>query len=91
MFALSNLLGAFFVYPTRTLRHRKRRKTMRFEVELNLTYKKLLALYTASERCFRRKEMLLFRIIFGLLGTLVGLYALIGVVLAILVFVKVLK
>ncbi len=30
-------------------------------------------------------------IIFGLLGTLVGLYALIGVVLAILVFVKVLK
>jgi len=30
-------------------------------------------------------------IIFGLLGSLVGLYALIGVVLSILVFVKVLK
>jgi len=30
-------------------------------------------------------------ILFGLVGTLVGLYALIGIVLAILVFVKVLK
>lgn len=30
-------------------------------------------------------------IIFGLLGSLVGLYALVGVILAILVFVKVLK
>jgi len=43
---------------------------MRLEVELNLNYPKLLALYTASERCFRKKEMLLFRIIFLLLGVL---------------------
>ena len=43
---------------------------MRFEVELNLNYSKLLAMYTASERCFRRKEMIIFRIIFALLGAL---------------------
>jgi len=43
---------------------------MKFEVELNLNYRKLLALYTASERCFRRQEMMIFRIIFGLLGAM---------------------
>ena len=36
---------------------------MRFEAELNLTYRQLLALYTVSERVFRWKQMLLFRVV----------------------------
>ena len=36
---------------------------MRFEAELNLTYRQLLALYTVSERMFRWKQMLLFRVV----------------------------
>ena len=36
---------------------------MRLEAELNLTYRQLLALYTVSERVFRWKQMLLFRVV----------------------------
>lgn len=36
---------------------------MRFEAEMNLTYRQLYALYTVSERYFRLKQMLIFRLI----------------------------
>ncbi|WP_295581008.1 hypothetical protein [uncultured Oscillibacter sp.] len=36
---------------------------MRFEAEMNLTYRQLLALYDVSEKLFRRKQMLLFRVV----------------------------
>ena len=34
---------------------------MKFQAEMKLTYRQLLALYTVSERLFRRGQMLLFR------------------------------
>ncbi|MDD3347555.1 hypothetical protein [Oscillibacter sp.] len=34
---------------------------MKFEAEMSLNYRQLLALYTVSEKLFRRKQMLLFR------------------------------
>ena len=42
---------------------------MGFEAEMNLTYRQLLALYTVSERAFRLKQMLLFRVICLAVGT----------------------
>lgn len=41
---------------------------MRFEAEMKLTYRQLLALYTVSEKLFRRKQMLLFRVLFLAIG-----------------------
>ena len=37
---------------------------MRFEAEMKLNYRQLLALYTLSEKLFRRKQMLIYRVIF---------------------------
>ena len=36
---------------------------MKFEAEINLNYRQLLALYQVSERLFRRWQMLLFRVV----------------------------
>lgn len=36
---------------------------MRFEAEMKLTYRQLLALYTVSEKLFRRKQMVVFRLV----------------------------
>ena len=41
---------------------------MKFEAEMKLTYRQLLALYTVSEKLFRRKQMLLFRLLFLAIG-----------------------
>jgi hypothetical protein len=41
---------------------------MRFEAEMDLTYRQLLALYTVSERVFRLKQMLLFRAVCLVIG-----------------------
>lgn len=41
---------------------------MKFEAEMKLTYRQLLALYTVSEKLFRRKQMLLFRVLFLAIG-----------------------
>ena len=36
---------------------------MKFEAEIDLNYRQLLALYQVSERLFRRWQMLLFRVV----------------------------
>lgn len=41
---------------------------MRFEAEMKLTYHQLLALYVVSEKIFRRKQLLLFRLVCLLIG-----------------------
>ena len=41
---------------------------MRFEAEMKLDYRQLLALYTVSEKLFRRKQMLIYRVIFLAVG-----------------------
>ena len=41
---------------------------MRFEAEMKLDYRQLLALYTLSEKLFRRKQMLIYRVIFLAVG-----------------------
>ena len=41
---------------------------MKFEAEMNLTYRQLLALYNVSERLFRRKQMLFYRALFLAIG-----------------------
>ena len=41
---------------------------MKFQAEMKLTYRQLLALYTVSERLFRRGQMLLFRVLFLAIG-----------------------
>ena len=38
-------------------------RTMKFEAEIDLNYRQLLALYQVSERLFRRWQMLLFRVV----------------------------
>ena len=41
---------------------------MRFEAEMKLDYRQLLALYTLSEKLFRRKQMLIYRVILLAVG-----------------------
>ena len=41
---------------------------MRFEAEMKLDYRQLLALYTVSEKLFRRRQMLIYRVIFLAVG-----------------------
>ena len=41
---------------------------MRYEAEMKLDYRQLLALYTVSEKLFRRRQMLIYRVIFLAVG-----------------------
>lgn len=43
---------------------------MKFEAEIDLNYRQLLALYQVSERLFRRWQMLLFRVVCLAVGVL---------------------
>ena len=52
-----------FGLGTRKTPTKQGRDEMKFEAEMKLTYRQLLALYTVSEKLFRRKQMLLFRLL----------------------------